>query len=192
LLGNLNVQFFSPDDDQDQTIQIQLPEYALSNYINVDGLPRVSLLNGPLVVYDKLNSLKAVTIIRGLITKRQMFSDKIVANTEENVRILDGIIYKVSKVVRPPKGVGSERHRFLNLGMLRDVHIKMATIEGNAIDKPVIGDIPYNDWAGTYYADPIPAEIALPSDVRFREDLICLKRGEKGKGKVWMQNLGKK
>ena len=52
--------------------------------------------------------------------------------------------------------------------------------------------MPYSDWAGTYFADPIPAELALPSDVRFREDLICLKRGEKGKGKVWMQNLGKK
>ena len=52
--------------------------------------------------------------------------------------------------------------------------------------------MPYSDWAGTYFADPIPAELALPSDVRFREDLICLKRGEKGKGKVWMNNLSKK
>ena len=28
-------------------------------------------------------------------------------------------------------------------------------------------------------------ELALPSDIRFREDLIWMKRGEKGKGKVW-------
>jgi hypothetical protein len=27
--------------------------------------------------------------------------------------------------------------------------------------------------------------LALPSDIRFREDLIWMKRGEKGKGKVW-------
>lgn len=121
-----------------------------------------------------------------------MFSKTIVANTDENVKILDGIIYKVSQNGRPPKNVSAERHTLINLNQLRDVKIKMATIEGNAIDKPIIGDIPYNDWANTYYADPIPAEIALPSDVRFREDLICLKRGEKGKGKVWMQNLDKK
>ena len=31
----------------------------------------------------------------------------------------------------------------------------------------------------------IPSEVALPSDIRFREDLIWMKRGEKGKGKVW-------
>jgi len=34
-------------------------------------------------------------------------------------------------------------------------------------------------------ADPIPSEIALPSDMRFREDLIWLNREDKGKGKVW-------
>lgn len=34
-------------------------------------------------------------------------------------------------------------------------------------------------------ADPIPSELALPSDIRFREDLIWMKRGDKGKGKVW-------
>jgi hypothetical protein len=27
--------------------------------------------------------------------------------------------------------------------------------------------------------------LALPSDIRFREDLIYAKKGEKGKGKIW-------
>lgn len=36
-----------------------------------------------------------------------------------------------------------------------------------------------------HYADAIPTELALPSDIRFREDLIMLKQGEMaGKGKV--------
>jgi hypothetical protein len=34
-------------------------------------------------------------------------------------------------------------------------------------------------------AEAIPAELALPSDIRFREDLVFAKRGEKGKGKIW-------
>ena len=47
----------------------------------------------------------------------------------------------------------------------------------------------YSNWAGVHFADPIPTELALPSDIRFREDLICLKKGEKGKGKVWKGKL---
>ena len=106
--------------------------------------------------------------------------------------MLDGIIYKVKRDAKPPKNVGTERHNLENLKQLQDVSLQLATIQGTAIDRPIIGDVPYSDWAGTYFADPIPAELALPSDVRFREDLICLKRGEKGKGKVWMNNLSKK
>ena len=106
--------------------------------------------------------------------------------------MLEGIIYKTKKDNKPPKNIGTERHNLDNLKQLQDVQLQLATITGSAIDRPIIGDVPYSDWAGTYFADPIPAELALPSDVRFREDLICLKRGEKGKGKVWMQNLDKK
>ena len=41
------------------------------------------------------------------------------------------------------------------------------------------------EWLQTNKAEPIPAELALPSDIRFREDLILAKKGEKGKGKIW-------
>jgi hypothetical protein len=71
------------------------------------------------------------------------------------------------------------------------VQRELARISGRAIDSPVIANIAYSNWTRTYYCDPIPAELALPSDIRFREDLICLKRGEKGKGKVWKHNLEK-
>lgn len=42
----------------------------------------------------------------------------------------------------------------------------------------------YSNWAGIHFADPIPQELAIPSDIRFREDLIMLKKSEAGKGKV--------
>jgi len=32
-----------------------------------------------------------------------------------------------------------------------------------------------------HFADPIPMELAIPSDIRFREDLINLKKGNNGK-----------
>jgi len=128
LLGNLSVQFFSPDEDVDQLIQIQLPEYVLSNYINVDGKARVSLINGPLVVYDEDESLKSVTIVRGLIKKRVMFSSTVVANTNEDSKMLDGIIYKTKKDKKAPKGVGVERHNLENLKQLQDVQLQLATI----------------------------------------------------------------
>ena len=41
------------------------------------------------------------------------------------------------------------------------------------------------EWLQTNKAEPIPAELALQSDIRFREDLILAKKGEKGKGKIW-------
>ena len=44
-----------------------------------------------------------------------MFSTTVVANTEENAKMLDGIIYKVKKDAKPPKNVGTERHNLENL-----------------------------------------------------------------------------
>jgi len=54
----------------DQEVKIQLPEYVLSNYINIDGKPRIALINGPLVLQDTQHNIKAVIMIRGLIKKR--------------------------------------------------------------------------------------------------------------------------
>ena len=90
----------------------------LSNYINVDGKARVSLINGPLVVYDAVDNLKCATIVKGLIKKRVMFSTTVVANTEENAKMLDGIVYRVKKDKKPPKNVGTERHNLETLKQL--------------------------------------------------------------------------
>lgn len=64
---------------------------------------------------------------------------------------------------------------------------------GTAIDKPFISGKSYANWAGVHFADPIPAELAIPSDIRFREDLIALKQEAGiGKGKVLKGKLTKK
>lgn len=61
-------------DFDDQKVKIQLPEYVLSNFINIDGKPRIALINGPLVIRDDENNLKAVVAIKGLIKKRVMLN----------------------------------------------------------------------------------------------------------------------
>lgn len=66
-----------------------------------------------------------------------------------------------------------------------DIDYKLERINGSAIDSYEIEEIPQSDWINLQLIEPIPSELALPSDIRFREDLIWLKRGEKGKGKVW-------
>jgi hypothetical protein len=68
LVGNIYVSF------DDQKVQIQLPEYVLSNYINIDGKPRITLINGPLCIVDNDHNLKAVVNIKGLVKKRVMFN----------------------------------------------------------------------------------------------------------------------
>jgi len=45
------------------------------------------------------------------------------------------------------------------------------------------------EWQEENRAESVPAELALESDIRFREDVICAKRGEKGKGKVWKKRI---
>jgi hypothetical protein len=73
---------------------------VLSNYINIDGKPRISLINGPLVLTDDANNLNAVVLIKGLIQKRVMLSQVYVANIQEGSKaqeMIEGIIYKSQK-----------------------------------------------------------------------------------------------
>ena len=87
----------------------------LANYINVDAKARLSLINGPLVLYDEAAGLKSVTIIKGLIKKRALFSSTIVANSEPKGSMLEGIVYRVKKDGKPPSKVGNERHELTSL-----------------------------------------------------------------------------
>ena len=60
LPGVLRVRFPNMEGD-DQIVEIQLPEYVLSEYYYV-GKPSMILINGPLVVVDKKNQLKSVVL----------------------------------------------------------------------------------------------------------------------------------
>jgi hypothetical protein len=72
LLGTIFVKFLDIEGNN-QTIQIQLPDYVLANFIHVEGKPRVSLISGSMVLHDEKNSLKSVIFIRGLLKKKSLF-----------------------------------------------------------------------------------------------------------------------
>ena len=72
LAGRLSVKYKDIEGD-DQSIRIQLPDYVLANFIAADGKPRLSLINGPLVLIDEKNALKSVIFINGLVKRKSLF-----------------------------------------------------------------------------------------------------------------------
>ena len=91
--GSLKVKFFDLEGN-DQVVTIQLPEYVLSGYIYV-GKPSMIMINGPLVVVDKKNSLKAVVLFHGLTKESSLLqSDKMNPNTKNDMNMVSGLIYK--------------------------------------------------------------------------------------------------
>lgn len=179
LLGHLTLQY-KDHEGNDQSIKLQLPDYVLANFIAADGKPRVSLINGPMILEDKNNALKSVIFINGLVKRKSLFQTTYEPNMgKSGVSLIDGIIYKTI-----PTKIQTNK-KYEKVDDLLDRDFELARITGDAIDRPVIQNVPYSNWAGVHFADAIPTELALPSDIRFREDLIMLKQGEMGgKGKV--------
>jgi len=73
LPGRLTLKY-KDIEGNDQSIQLQLPDYVLANFISADGKPRVSLINGPMVLVDEKNAMKSVIFISGLIKKKSLSS----------------------------------------------------------------------------------------------------------------------
>ena len=99
--------------------------------------------------------------------------------------MVEGLIYKfnrkkVESIIKEEKSMKVEK-----LQDLFDIDYKLERVFGDSIDKFEIEGIPMSNWKEGDVIDPIPSTLALPSDIRFREDLIFMKKGEKSKGKVW-------
>lgn len=109
-------------------------------------------------------------------------------------KLIDGIIYKIkqkSSSSKPAAAPGGAEKKYEKIDELEDIEFELARVSGLAVDKPIIQNVPYSNWAGVHFADPIPTELAMPSDIRFREDLVMLKQGGQGKGKVAKGKLSK-
>ena len=155
----------------------------LANFIAEEGKPRVALINGNMSLVDEANDLKAVIIVNGLVKKSSLFSTSYEPNLTGE-KLIEGLIYR-------NKGCKTLKLPIEELTQLReDIEFELAQVSGSAIDKPTIQNVSYANWAGIHFADPIPAELAMPSDIRFREDLIALK--SESNGKVLKGKLTKK
>ena len=183
LLGTLTLRF-TDIEGRDQSIKVQLPDYVLANYIHEEGKQRTALISGNMVLLDEKNGLKAVILVNGLVKVSSLFTTSYEPNTSGE-KLIEGTIYKTtnSKYLKRPIEELSQ--------LAPDVDYELATVQGTAIDKPTIQNVSYANWARVDFADPIPAELAMPSDIRFREDLIALKN-EGGKGKIAKCKLTKK
>lgn len=84
--GTLKVKFFDLEGDE-QIIDIQLPEYVLANYYYV-GKSSMVMINGPLVVVDKKNSLKSVILFKGLTKQSNMCGLEYIANTKPDMKVV--------------------------------------------------------------------------------------------------------
>lgn len=143
------------------------------------------MIDGPLIVQDLKNQLKSVVFFNGLIKQSHLFSFEYVANSESKKSVVEGLIYKfnrkkVESIIKEEKSMKVEK-----LADLFDIDYKLERVFGDSIDKFEIEGIPMSNWKESDVIDPIPSTLALPSDIRFREDLIYMKKGEKSKGKVW-------
>lgn len=143
------------------------------------------LINGPLTVVDKKNGIKAVVLFQGLHKQKNLMGVEYVANTKHDMKVVQGLIYKYNQKKIEQFVDRGKTFNVENIKDLYDIEYKLERIHGNAIDYYEIEDVPQSDWKSLDLAEPIPCELALPSDIRFREDLIWMKRGDKGKGKVW-------
>mmetsp|Transcript_32429 Transcript_32429/g.49615 ORF Transcript_32429/g.49615 Transcript_32429/m.49615 type:complete len:161 (-) Transcript_32429:14-496(-) len=137
-----------------------------------------------MVLLDESNALKSFIMIKGLVKKKGLFQTTYEPNVHgQKGELIEGIIYKVRGQT---KKLSKEIEK---LSEISDMDFELAKVSGAAIDKPIIQNYSYSEWKGVQIADPIPTELALPSDIRFREDIICLKKGEGAKGKVWKGKL---
>lgn len=93
-------------------------------------------------------------MIKGLLKKKSLFSTTYEPNMgkDKKEKLIDGIIYKT----KPNTSPQVKAEDFEKFTALKDMEFQLAEISGSAIDKPVIQNVSYSDWAGVHFADPIP------------------------------------
>ena len=143
--GVLKVRFFDLEGD-DQVVEIQLPEYVLSGYYYI-GKPSMILINGPLVVVDKKNKLKAVVLFNGLTREKSLlFNEKLNPNTKNDMSMVTGLIYKYNHKKVENFIDRGRTFDITNIKDLYDIEHKLERISGNAIDYYEIEEVPQADW----------------------------------------------
>jgi len=184
LEGKICVKFKSQEGEH-QLIEIQLPSFVHTNYFYSGRGYKYMLIDGPLVVRDKGNQLKAVVFTRGIIKQRNFCLVTLVPNIkqEKKKHKIEGLMYKYSeqefqKQAKKKKEVKEVKH-------LKDVVYQSFPIQGNSMEYVSIGK-DHSNYGEDMLAQPIPSTLASPSDIRFREDLVWARRNDQKRSKVFM------
>ena len=118
----------------------------MSGYYYI-GKPSMILINGPLVVVDKKNKLKAVVLFNGLTKEKSLlFNEKLNPNTKNDMNMVSGLIYKYSHKKVENFIDRGRTFDITNIKDLYDVEHKLERISGNAIDYYEIEEVPHADW----------------------------------------------
>ncbi len=121
-------------------------------------------VDNALVFDDFANNLKAVVIFNPIMKSGGIFSAHTYAGDSDEFR---GLIYTPDLSITP-----SEKYK--KWKDINDVKEPLANVEGCWLDKLMIGDKEYWNIDLVKPQRYIPMSAVLPSDWRFREDLIWL------------------
>jgi len=184
LEGRLSVQFKSMEGKH-QVIDIQLPSFVHTNYFYSGRGHKYMLIDGPLVVRDKGNELKAVVFAKGMVKQRNFCLVSLVPNTkpQKNRKKIEGLMYKYSEEIF--QKLAKKNQKIEEVKDVKDILYHSYHIGGNSMEYVSIGD-EHSKYGESMLAQPIPSTLASPSDIRFREDLVWARRNDQKRSKVFM------
>lgn len=120
------------------------------------GKPRTVLIDGPLVLQDKSNSLKTVVKFSGLLKQNNLCGAEFIANSKQSKNIVQGLVYKYDQKIIEQYIKKKKTRKVEKITDLFDVECKLQRITGSAIDFYEIEGAPHGDWFNVPLADPIP------------------------------------
>jgi len=106
---------------------------VVSNFLDVTSKIYV-LADGPLVLEDQDNELRAVVFFQGLIKESSLQGAKYVANLSQSKKLIQGLIYKqnlelVKELISHYKVLKVEK-----IDKLQDIVYKLERITGSSLD----------------------------------------------------------
>jgi hypothetical protein len=100
------------------------------------------LINGPLVVVDKKNTLKSVVLFNGLKKDLSLLGAELTPNTKNSMQMVQGLIYKYNHKRVEQLIERGRTYDITSLKDLYDIEYKLERIQGNAIDYYEIEEVP--------------------------------------------------
>lgn len=165
--------------DDGQKIVFSLPGGKLSGMLMGDRLIK---WHGNMRFEDSKNRIKAIVKL-GAGKKSGMFSKKRTDLIEGKLYINKDIPVDSSKKPKSKKDQEKEELKF------SDLEKEIASISGSWLERLTFGKEDYWNIDKQRPLRHVPVENPLPSDARFREDLLWLKYGENKNAEKWKLKL---